>query len=108
MAGEVVGRRLALGLMFVLAWTVAAPARCAGQAEQAAKPSASQSTNQAASQAHHQNQAGATEAYTLPPEKLAKAIALSRIRNLLAFAGELWGLVVLWLLLATRAAAWLG
>jgi len=45
------------------------------------------------------------EAYTLPPEKLAKAIALSRIENTLHFAGELWGLAVLWLLLGTRAAA---
>jgi Zn-dependent protease with chaperone function len=44
-------------------------------------------------------------AYSLPPEKLAKAIALSRIRNVLGFAGSLWGLAVLWLLLATRLAA---
>ena len=45
------------------------------------------------------------KAYTLPPDKLAKAIALSRIRNILDIAGSLWGLAVLWLLLATRAAA---
>jgi len=45
------------------------------------------------------------QAYSLPPEKLAKAIALSRIRNILDIAGSLWGLVFLWLLLATRAAA---
>ena len=38
-------------------------------------------------------------------DKLAKAIALSRIRNILDIAGSLWGLVFLWLLLATRAAA---
>ncbi len=44
-------------------------------------------------------------AYTLPPDKLAKAIALSRIRNLLDIAGDLWGIAVLWLLLATGAAA---
>jgi len=47
----------------------------------------------------------AGQAYSLPPDKLAKAIALSRIRNILEFAGALWGLAVLWLLLATRAAA---
>jgi Zn-dependent protease with chaperone function len=47
------------------------------------------------------------EAYHLPPDKLAKAIALSRVRSVLHFAGEIWGLIVLWLLLATRAAAWL-
>lgn len=45
------------------------------------------------------------EAYTLPPDELAKAINLSRIRNFLAFAGGLWGIVFLWLLLRTRAAA---
>ena len=44
-------------------------------------------------------------AYSLPPAKLAKAIALSRIRNILDIVSSIWGLVVLWLLLATRAAA---
>ncbi len=44
-------------------------------------------------------------AYTLPPEKLAKAIALSRIRNILDIVGSLWGLMVLWLLLALGMAA---
>jgi len=43
------------------------------------------------------------QAYNLPPDKLAKAIALSRIRNILDIAGSLWSLVFLWLLLATRA-----
>jgi Zn-dependent protease with chaperone function len=51
-------------------------------------------------------------AYTLPPDKLAKAIALNRIRNILDIAGSLWSLVFLWLLLASRAAvaleAWAG
>jgi STE24 endopeptidase len=45
------------------------------------------------------------QAYNLPPDQLAKAIALSRIRNLLDIAGSIWGIAVLWLLLATRAAA---
>ena len=45
------------------------------------------------------------QAYTLPPDKLAKAIALDRIRNILNIAGSLWSLVFIWLLLATRAAA---
>lgn len=45
------------------------------------------------------------DAYTLSPERLAKAIAINRIRSTMHFAGELWGLVVLWLLLATRFAA---
>lgn len=45
------------------------------------------------------------QAYHLPPDKLAKAIAISRVRNVMHFAGEIWGIVVLWLLLAARAAA---
>jgi STE24 endopeptidase len=44
-------------------------------------------------------------AYHLPPDKLAKAIRLSRIRNILDIVGSLWGIVLIWLLLATRAAA---
>ncbi len=43
------------------------------------------------------------QAYTLPPDKLAKAIELSRIRNILSITGLVWGLVFLWLMLATRA-----
>ena len=45
------------------------------------------------------------QAYTLPPDKLANAIELDHIRNILDIAGGLWGIVVLWLLLATRSAA---
>ena len=45
------------------------------------------------------------QAYTLSPDKLAKAVALNRIRNILEIAGSVWGIVVLWLLLATRGAA---
>ena len=45
------------------------------------------------------------QAYSLPPDKLARAIALSRIRNMVHLADALWGLGVLWLLLITRAAA---
>ena len=47
----------------------------------------------------------APRAYSLPPDKLAKAIALSRIRNILDLVGTFWGLAVLWLLLDTRTAA---
>jgi len=48
-------------------------------------------------------QAAPQQAYSLPPDKLAKAIALSRIRNILDLAGSIWGIVFLWLLLASRA-----
>jgi Zn-dependent protease with chaperone function len=55
-------------------------------------------------------QPASTQAYSLPPGKLAQAITLSRIRDILEIAGSLWGLAVLWLLLdcgwAARLAAW--
>lgn len=41
------------------------------------------------------------QAYSLPPEKLAEAMALNRIRVWVAVAGSVWGLIVLWALLAT-------
>jgi STE24 endopeptidase len=44
-------------------------------------------------------------AYTLPPDKLVKAEALSRIRTLLDFGGMLWGIVVLFLILQLGIAA---
>jgi STE24 endopeptidase len=47
------------------------------------------------------------EAYQLPPDKLAKAIAISRIRNVMDIVNGLWSIALLWLLLATGAAAWL-
>jgi Zn-dependent protease with chaperone function len=50
-------------------------------------------------------QPASTQAYNLPPDKLAKAITLSHIRTALDIAGSLWGLAVLWILLATRWAA---
>jgi Zn-dependent protease with chaperone function len=54
--------------------------------------------------------AAAATAYSLPPDKLAKAVALGRIRTALDVAGSLWGLGFLWLLLAAgwaaRLSAW--
>src|SRR5665213_1963933 len=41
-------------------------------------------------------------AYTLPPDLLAKAITLSRLRNLLAFGGTAWSILILILVLALR------
>jgi Zn-dependent protease with chaperone function len=51
------------------------------------------------------SQPASTQAYSLPPDKLAKAIALSHIHTALDIAGSLWGLAVLWLLLAFGWAA---
>jgi Zn-dependent protease with chaperone function len=44
------------------------------------------------------------QAYSLPPAKLAQAIALNKIRVALDIAGSLWGLIVLWGLLASGTA----
>jgi len=46
------------------------------------------------------------QAYTLPPDKLAKAVALDRIRNILDLAGSIWSIAFVWLLLALGA--WAG
>jgi STE24 endopeptidase len=75
-----------------------APRLCSAQSAPSAQPAPSQPAAQAAP-------ANSQQAYSLPKEKLDKAIALSRIRNILGLVGALWGLAVLWLLLATRAAA---
>lgn len=49
------------------------------------------------------SQAAPQPAYSLPPDKLVKAVALSRIRIVLGIAGAIWGIVFLWLLLVLRA-----
>jgi STE24 endopeptidase len=46
-----------------------------------------------------------SQAYSLPPDKLAQAKTLNKIRLTLEIVGTLWGLAVLWLLLARRWAA---
>lgn len=86
-------RWLAVGIVaLVLAGSSALPVR----AEQTpAAPQASTTANQPAA---------GQQAYSLPPDKLAKAIALSRIRNILDIVGSLWQIVVIWLLLASRFA----
>jgi len=45
------------------------------------------------------------KAYCLPPEKAAKAATLGRIRTVIEFGSQFWGLAVLVLLLATGATA---
>jgi Zn-dependent protease with chaperone function len=81
-------------LVVLLAGMVSVPLAAQNPASPpAAAPTASATPAQAAPQ----------QAYTLPPDKLARAIALSRIRNILDLAGSIWGIVFLWLLLAFRA-----
>jgi len=48
------------------------------------------------------------QAYNLPPDKLVKAVTLNKIRLVLEIVGTFWGLAVLWLLLATKAASRMG
>ena len=72
-----------------------------GQVRAQARPAEDHSPQSQASQSQSEEQ----QAYHLPAEKLAKAIAISRIRAVMDIVGSLWGLAVLWLLLATKAAA---
>ena len=51
------------------------------------------------------NQPHSEQAYSLPPDKLAQAIALNKIRVSLDFGESLWGLIVIWGLLAFGRAA---
>lgn len=84
-------------LILAITLTVAAPI-----------PSRSRADDHAGSAASHpspEKSAAPQQAYNLPPDLLVKAVALDRIRNVLDFGGSLWGIVFLWLLLATRAAA---
>jgi len=93
-------RRCFFALSLALLLAALLPRICSAQSAPTASP-AGQSASAPAS---------APQAYSLPPEKLAKAIALNRIRHILGFAGTFWGLAVLWILLATHAisrlAAW--
>ncbi|HXR40626.1 MAG TPA: M48 family metallopeptidase [Terracidiphilus sp.] len=83
-------------LCFTLLLVCLAPRLCSAQ-QAPAQPATAQSAPAPAQPT--------TQAYTLPPDKLAKAIAINRIRNIMDIVYGLWGIVFLWLLLATRAAA---
>ena len=50
-------------------------------------------------------QAHSEQAYSLPPDKLAKARTLNKIRLTLGIAGALWSVAFLWWLLASRNAS---
>lgn len=99
--------RFPLSILWVLSaalvFAAASPRQCAGQAAQQAAPTSTTAAQQAGG-----TKAPTQDAYTLPPDKLAKAEALSRIRLVLGIAGTLWYFVFFWLLLATRTVARLG
>jgi STE24 endopeptidase len=92
-------RRCVFALFFAL--LVFAPRICAAQTAPSSPP-------QPARAQPTPPQPKSEQAYNLPPDKLAQAIPLNKIRLALEIVGTLWGLAVLWLLLATRAAAGLG
>jgi Zn-dependent protease with chaperone function len=87
---------------FLLAGTVAL-ALLAGGASAIAQAESSQPA--AASSGVDKVRPHFEQAYSLPPEKLAQAIALNRIRVALDIAGSLWGIIVIWWLLASKTAA---
>jgi Zn-dependent protease with chaperone function len=74
---------------------------CLASRTSAAQQTSAQPATQSASASAQQS----GQAYTLPPDKLAKAIALNRIRNTLDIVAGVWGIAVLWLLLDIRIAA---
>ena len=89
-------RRWLSAFCFTLVLACVAPRLCPAQQTPAQPPTAQPAPAPAQP---------VTQAYTLPPDKLAKAIAINRIRNILDIVYGLWGAAFLWLLLATRAAA---
>jgi len=89
-------RQTLLTLCLVLLFTGLTPSLCSGQPAP---------TQPAAASTAVPAQPASTQAYNLPPDKLAKAIALSRISLALEIVGSLWGLAFLWLLLSLRWAA---
>ena len=74
-------------------------------------PAQAATTTQSAPAAAATNET-AKESYQLSPEKLRHAIAITRVRNILTIVGTIWGLLVMWIILATRLAVriekWVG
>jgi Zn-dependent protease with chaperone function len=89
-----VGRRRLLPVCFAILFSCLAPRICTGQ-QAPAEPATAKAAP-----------AGpVTQAYTLPPDKLVKAIAINRIWNILDIVEGLWAIAFLWILLTTRSAA---
>lgn len=86
---------LLLCLFFVLPRAFAAPARSPGVFPQSQQASQARSPQQGAQD---------VKAYTLPPDLYEKAVKYSRAQYILYFAGFVWGVIVLLLVLAWRLA----
>jgi len=99
-------RRFALsaaGLAVVTVLLIAVPVAAQSSTVPAAQSEpAKQAPTPASAENPANTPANQQEAYTLPPDKLAKAIEISRIRNILNIAGSIWGIVFVWILLAAR------
>jgi STE24 endopeptidase len=95
--------RFASPLLLLLGWVLILAAL--PLSAQSAPPAGNSPVSTAAAP-NPPSRANATQAYTLSADKLARAIALTRIRNILDIAGSVWGIVFLWLLLALRG--WAG
>ena len=92
------GGLLAVGAVALAAGALTLPLQAATQQQAVPAPPAATAAAPAP--------AAPQPAYALPPGKLAKAVAISRIRDVLSLFGPLWSSVFLWLLLATRG--WAG
>jgi Zn-dependent protease with chaperone function len=90
-------------LLFPLLFLVPSSASAMAQASATSAPT-TQTTTSSAAAAPAASPATA-QAYNLSPDKLAKAEKLSRFRTTMSFVQSLWGLAVLWILLATGAVA---
>ncbi len=95
-----IGRRMFLAVFSAALFGALIPVAAAAQSGAAPAPPAPASVSTGSAPVNPQ------QAYTLPPDKLAKAIAISRIRNILDITGSIWGIVFVWLLLAARG--WAG
>jgi len=94
---SLVPKGLLAGCLFIL--LVPAAARFAAAQSSPNSPSQPDQAQTPATQPQSE------QAYSLPPDKLAKAKTLNKIRLALDITASLWGLVFLWWLLASRTAA---
>jgi STE24 endopeptidase len=95
--------RIIRGVVFAFVALICSATFCPAQTPDGSTPQ--QPAAQAVPVQPKSAQPASTDAYTLSPEKLAQAKALNRIRLTLEIVGTLWGLAVLWILLAARWAA---
>jgi Zn-dependent protease with chaperone function len=90
--------------MLLLSTSIAVAAQ-PGNSSQPGNPSHPDNAAQSQAEAKPSAQPHTELAYSLPPGKLAQAIALNKIRVVLDIGGSLWGLIVLGGLLAFGVAA---